>query len=82
MANELVQKHGIIFVASAGNNGPNMSTVGAPGGYASEIIGIGAAVTPAMTRVQYSMRQPFESSTLYNWSSRGPVYVVVKIAIS
>ena len=29
--NDLVHKHGIIYVASAGNEGPSLTTMGAPG---------------------------------------------------
>jgi len=75
LANELVHQHGVIFVASAGNNGPAMTTIGAPGGYATGVIGVGAAVSPDMSAVQYSLRQPIQSNMLYTWSSRGPVYV-------
>eukprot|EP00887_Chlorella_sp_A99_P002396 scaffold10.g2396.t1 len=56
LAEELVHKHGVTFVASAGNAGPALSTVGAPGGTASAILGIGAYLSPHLACAGHSLR--------------------------
>ncbi|KAL0024941.1 hypothetical protein WJX77_004746 [Trebouxia sp. C0004] len=72
LADEVVNKHGVIFVSSAGNAGPALSTVGAPGGTSSAILSIGAYVSPAMAAVAHSVRQEIAQGQQYTWSSRGP----------
>ena len=56
-ASQVVHKHGVIFVSSAGNAGPALSTVGAPGGTSSAILSIGAYVSPPMAAMAHSVRQ-------------------------
>jgi tripeptidyl-peptidase-2 len=73
LAEELVHKHNVIYVASAGNAGPALSTVGAPGGTSDAIMSIGAYVTPDLAKTGHSVRHPIEADgAQYTWSSRGP----------
>jgi len=72
MAEHAVHEHGLVFITSAGNDGPGLSTTGSPG--TSECtIAVGAVVTPSMQEPQYSLRESaIQGVTQYTWSSRGP----------
>lgn len=70
---DVVNKHGIIFCSSAGNEGPALSTAGSPGATTEAILGIGAYISPAMQEVQYSLRETWGARN-YTFTSRGPTY--------
>ncbi|KAH9647044.1 tripeptidyl-peptidase 2 [Citrus sinensis] len=72
LVNEAVNKHRLVFVSSAGNSGPALNTVGAPGGTSSSIIAVGAYVSPAMAAGAHCVVEPPSEGLEYTWSSRGP----------
>lgn len=70
--NKCVFKHNVIFISSAGNNGPALSTGGAPGSTSSASIAVGAFIPDNAVDVLYGARTK-HAPNLYPWSSRGPV---------
>lgn len=63
----MVNKHRLIFISSAGNSGPALNTVGAPGGSTSSIIGVGAYVSPAMAAGAHSVVEAPSEGFEYTW---------------
>ncbi|KAJ2862346.1 hypothetical protein GGH94_004322 [Coemansia aciculifera] len=69
--NEVVARHRCIFVSSAGNEGPALTTVGAPGGTTDGIIGVGAYVGYEQIKADHAMYDTVKD-TIFTWCSRGP----------
>ena len=55
MCSDLVRRHGKIFVSSAGNQGPALTSCSAPGSTTPALIGVGAYLSSAMKKTAYSM---------------------------
>ncbi|KAK1289335.1 hypothetical protein QJS10_CPB18g01565 [Acorus calamus] len=72
LINEVVDKHRLVFIGSAGNTGPALSTVNSPGGTSSSIIGVGAYVSPSMAAGAHCVVEPPSEGLEYTRSSRGP----------
>eukprot|EP00039_Didymoeca_costata_P004104 m.71341 g.71341 ORF g.71341 m.71341 type:complete len:1235 (+) comp12238_c0_seq1:40-3744(+) len=74
LADDVVRKHGVIFVSCAGNWGPGLSSAGAPAASSSSIFAVGACVTDAMMQACYAMQNSKTSGyqTNYTWTSVGP----------
>jgi len=70
LVSEVIRKRNVIFVTSAGNAGPALSTIGAPAG-GDAVFSIGAYESPAMQAAMYSLLEKVPASP-YTWSSRGP----------
>jgi len=72
LMSEVINKHGVTWVASAGNDGPALCTVGTPPDIITNaVIGVGAYVSPEMMTAMYSTREKLPG-TPFTWSSRGP----------
>ncbi|KAH8299436.1 hypothetical protein KR044_001463 [Drosophila immigrans] len=72
LMNEMVNKYGVVWVASAGNHGPALSTVGTPPDISQpSLIGVGAYVSPQMMEAEYAMREKLPGN-VYTWTSRDP----------
>lgn len=72
LMSEVVNKYGVVWVASAGNHGPALCTVGTPPDIREpSCIGVGAYVSPQMMEAEYVMREKLPGN-VYTWSSRDP----------
>ena len=69
--NTLVEKYNVTAFVSVGNDGPVLSSMGAPGGEASSVIGVGAYVSPEMGKLLYSAIDE-TPETMFMFSARGP----------
>lgn len=54
-------------MSSAGNSGPALNTVGAPGGTSSSIIGVGAYVSPSMAAGAHCVVEAPSEGLEYTW---------------
>lgn len=69
---ELVSRYGVVWVASAGNHGPALGTIGTPPDISTDVcVAVGAYVSPEMMEAEYALRQKLPGN-VYTWTSRDP----------
>lgn len=69
----VIRERQLLFVSSAGNEGPALSTVGQPGGTTSNVLSVGAYVSDdAMQQAEYALVEQNVPSSVTTWCSRGP----------
>ncbi|XP_055380292.1 tripeptidyl-peptidase 2 [Condylostylus longicornis] len=69
---EVVNKYGVVWVASAGNHGPALCTIGTPPDLSQPLcVGVGAYVSPQMMEAEHAMREKLPAN-VYTWTSRDP----------
>lgn len=72
LMNEIVNEYGVVWMASAGNHGPALCTIGTPPDISQpSCIGVGAYVSPEMMEAEYSLREKLPAN-VYTWTSRDP----------
>ncbi|CAO1619710.1 unnamed protein product [Jaminaea pallidilutea] len=69
----VIRQKDILFVSSAGNSAPALTTLGQPAGTTEGVFTIGAYVTAgSMQEAQYALVEGDVGSSATTWSSRGP----------
>ncbi|XP_053673936.1 tripeptidyl-peptidase 2 [Anopheles nili] len=72
LMSELVNRYGVVWVASAGNHGPALCTIGTPPDISQpSCVGVGAYVSPEMMEAEYALHQKLPAN-VYTWTSRDP----------
>lgn len=70
--NEIINDYGVVWVASAGNHGPALCTIGTPPDISQpNCVSVGAYVSPEMMVAEYSLREKLPAN-VYTWTSRDP----------
>ncbi len=67
--NQLVEKYDVIFTVASGNKGPGIGSMAAPGN-ASEVVSVGAYISPSMWEADFQWR--VKQGGLWYFSSMGP----------